>query len=297
MHRTQYVTVFYLINVRIKAMQSENLILIYGGNELASAIAVKCFNSGFNTAMYVNNDEVFLRHNLCFGDAIHHNIKTIENVTAETISEDLIQTDQDIAYLENMSNAVRHIIKDRKIPVLHQLPFGDALKIIEPGVIINALYYPLPDHEHSGKVIGLHPHHLPGKDCYLAIESRLSYRLGEIYHPQNQLILDDKPELQFFKDPFAVCNTPIEGVWLAQKEIGEKIEFNETLGKIDDVEIRSPYNGQLWGIVHSGKFYSAKSPVARIYLGLTTENFRYFGFYENAIAGGVLEAVLKILNS
>ncbi|NIU88057.1 MAG: hypothetical protein GWN56_12500, partial [Nitrosopumilaceae archaeon] len=144
--------------------------------------------------------------------------------------------------------------------------------------------------------LGCYPYHIPGKDCNVAIETRLNYRLGQIYYPETQNISEEKADLHCFKNPFEYCTIPIEGVWIALKEIGEIVKYNEGLGKIDEVEIRSPYVGQIWGIAHSGKIYPPKTPIAQIYTGPATENFRYFSFRENAIAGGVLEAILKILD-
>ena len=279
-------------------MNKENTILIYGGDETASAIALKLFNSILNVVMYVSADEVFLRHNLCFGDAISQNQKAIGNVTSVTIPEDLMASDNNNSFWEKIRGATQHIIKDRKIPVLHEIAIAEALKAISPKIIINTLQ---PDAlklalEDITYVIGFYPHHSPGKDCHLAIETRLNYRLGEIYNPETQDTSDSKSELLFLKDPFAICSTPIEGVWVALKEIGEKVKYNDPLGKINDIEIRSPYDGQIWGIVHSGRYYAAKSSIAKIYTGLPSENYRYFSFRENAIAGGALEAVFKMLN-
>lgn len=279
-------------------MNKENTILIYGGDETASAIALKLFNSILNVVMYVTADEVFLRHNLCFGDAISQNQKAIGNVTSVTIPEDLMASDNNNSFWEKIRGATQHIIKDRKIPVLHEIAIAEALKAISPKIIINTLQ---PDAlklalEDITYVIGFYPHHSPGKDCHLAIETRLNYRLGEIYNPETQDTSDSKSELLFLKDPFAICSTPIEGVWVALKEIGEKVKYNDPLGKINDIEIRSPYDGQIWGIVHSGRYYAAKSSIAKIYTGLPSENYRYFSFRENAIAGGALEAVFKMLN-
>jgi xanthine dehydrogenase accessory factor len=279
-------------------MNKETPIFIYGGNEIASAIALKLFNSRVNVVLYVTADEAFLRHNLCFGDAIFQNQKTIENVTAVTIPEDLMASTNNNSLLEKVKDATDYIIKDRKIPVLNQISLDEALEAITPKIVVHTMPTDAPgmELESEAHVIGLYPDHSPGKDCHFAIETRLNYRLGEIYNPETRDISAIKSELHFLKDPFSLCPAPIEGVWVALKEIGEEIKYYDPLGKINDIEIRSPYDGQIWGIVHSGKYYAAKSTIAKIHTGLPSENYRYFSFRENAIAGGVLEAVLKILN-
>ncbi len=104
-------------------MKSTGPILIYGGNELATAIAIKLFNSQLNTVIYVNPDEILLRHNLSFGDAVYQNKKIIEDVTGAAISEDLINTNDNNSYLEKINDAIYYIMKDRQIPVIHQLSY------------------------------------------------------------------------------------------------------------------------------------------------------------------------------
>jgi len=279
-------------------MDRETTVFIYGGNEIASAIALKLFNSNLNVVLFVTANEIFLRHNLSFGDATFQNQKTIDNVTAMTIPEDLLANTNNNSTLQKVKDAAEYIIKDRKIPVLHQGSLDEALKAMTPKIVVNTMASEASEMEFESEtcVVGLYPDHSPGKDCHFAIETRLNYRLGEIYNPETQDVSGVKSEPHFFKDPFSLCPTPIEGVWVALKEIGEKTKYNDPLGKMNDIEIRSPYDGQIWGIAHSGRHYAAKSTIAKIYTGLPSENYRYFSFRENAIAGGVLEAVLRILN-
>lgn len=279
-------------------MSIENSILIYGGGEIASAIAIKLFRSGLNPLLYVKENEIFLRHNLCLGDAIYQNQKIIEDITATTIPEDLLNIDNNNSYGEKVGNAIQYLIKDRKIPILHQISFDEAVEISKTKIIINTLSENPSQHNlDNSQVIGFYPYHSPGKDCHFAIETRLNYRLGEIYTPETQNIPEERDEHYFFKNPFEFCTTPIEGVWVAHKSIGENIKYNESLGKMNEIEIKSPYDGQIWGIVHSGKFYAAKTPIAKIYTALPTENYRYYGFQENAIAGGMLETVMRLMNA
>lgn len=71
------------------------------------------------------------------------------------------------------------------------------------------------------------------------------------------------------------------------------MRYNEALGKVNDIEIRSPYDGQIWGICHSGRFMPARSRVAQIYQGPASDAYRDLGFREKAIARAMLEAVLS----
>lgn len=282
-------------------MKSTNPILILGGNELASAIALKLYNARLEPAIYVPADEIFLRHNLCFGDAVFQNRKTIEGVTAETLPEELMIEEGGNSYLEKAKNAIQYLIRDRKIPVLTHNSDVDARSLLDPPVIVSTLTDGDKTTRTMGGVepgqpliIGCYPHYVPGKNCDWAVDTRLNYRLGQVYHQPVDESKVTEVDIRLFKNPFEHCTIPLEGVWVALKEIGEPVKYNEALGKIDEVEIRSPYDGQIWGIAHSGRIYPPKAAIAQIYTGPKTEDYRYYGFRENAIAGGVLEAVLSM---
>ena len=186
------------------------------------------------------------------------------------------------------------MFKDRKIPIVHLSEMNIVLERLNPHIMLNT--YSAQNSavtiDHAPLVVGLYPLHQPGVQCHFSIEMRLSYYLGRIYSP-NSTIPDAHSDEPFFNEPFAYCQSPIEGVWLSLKAIGDIIQYNEPIGKVEDIEIRSPYNGQIWGLTHSGKIISPKSKVALVFQGEPDEQFRYLGFRETAIAGGVLEAVLQ----
>ena len=141
--------------------------------------------------------------------------------------------------------------------------------------------------------IGLYPENTPGADCHIAVDSRPCHSLGAVYTPGTVLHEGLTIHPQFFNDPFMFCHTPIAGAWVAMKSIGGEVAENEPLGKIDDIEIRSPYAGQVWGLVHSGRLLEARSPVAMILQGESLDACFEIGYRERAVAGGVLEALLR----
>lgn len=278
-------------------MTNVSPVLIIGGGEIASAAALKIFNSGRRVVLYIDTREIELRYNITFADVVDHGQKTIQNVTASILSEDLLAGSSGQTFTARQREALSYLLSDRKIPVLYDMEFSKLLEVMAPGIVVNTL--PSQTVWESGEhnfIIGMYPTHIPGKNCHLAIETRLNYQLGSIYHSETRDFPAGETDIHIFKNPFSTCPTPIEGNWISLKEIGDGIRYNEALGKINDIEIRSPYDGQIWGLVHSGKFVSAKAAVALIYEGLPNENFRSFGFRNHAIAAGVLEAVLQAEN-
>jgi len=276
----------------------KHLIVIFGGNEIASVTAISLFRSGFAPVLIILENELYLRHNLCFGEALFYEKNQIEDITAELLAPEKLVGNQSLSFPEQLKQAITFTIHDRKIPVINEIPLKEVFDILQPIAIVDLQMHPLEiDLPENIPIVGVYPDRQPGKNCQMAVESRLIHRLGEIYQPGDVLPADSQIDHHFFKNPLVTCPTPLEGIWMSIKTIGDRIRFNEALGKVNDIEIRSPYEGQIWGIAHSGKLVPAKQPIALIYQGPPTENFREFGFQHRAIARGILEAISRLMNT
>ncbi len=275
---------------------TSKIIAICGGGEIASAAAIRLFKCGYEVVMFADREENLLRYHLCLGDALFQGQKTVEDITATILPEDLLAEQQEKSFADPLLSGIRYLLKDRKIPVLEAAEFEKTIALLSPQALVNAQpasTAPIPvSIDHAPLVIGLHPFHQPGVQCHFAVESRPNYFLGRVIFAGIHLPEEFSPG-DFFKDPFAHCQTPVEGLWLSLKAIGDAIRYNEPIGKINEIEIRSPHDGQLWGLAHSGRFLPAKSPVALIYQGKASEQYRYLSFRENAIAGGIVQAVMQ----
>lgn len=274
-------------------MSNPKKILICGGNEIASATAVKLQNCGFDVLVAASEDENLLRYHLCLGDTLIQGQKMLENATATVLPEDLLGDPRQKNPAEKFLRAICFAFQDRSIPVISLADLSLALSAFAPQIIVT-FYSPhlAPvSIDDAPLVVGIFPSHTPGTDCHVAVETRLSFHLGRVYSPSTNIPEDDSEKI-FFKNPFAYCQSPLGGVWLALKSIGEQVRYNEPLGRVNDIEIRSPHDGQVWGLTHSGKIIEPHCQIALIYLGSPGDHYRHLGFRENCIAGGMLEAVL-----
>ncbi len=273
----------------------KQLICVIGGNEIASTIASTLFQSGFPVVISADEKENLLRHHLSFGDAIYQGSKTINSVTASLLSDEQLAESPTLSIEEKLKESIQFILQDRRLPLIHQLDLDWLLEALQPTVIVNTITEPLEALSlisMAPLVIGLQTLHTPGKDCHLAISSANSWQLGEIVSPDNTAEPPSN-DAHFFNDPFAYCHTPLEGLWVSTKSNGEMVSQNESLGKIDNIEIRSPFDGQIWGIARSGRFLAARSSVAMIFQGSGDDAYRKVGYRENAIANATLQAIMR----
>ena len=279
-------------------MTSSPTILILGGNELASASALELFQAGFRVMLYVSPEETYLRYPLCFGEALRAGQKIIGNLTATLIPEEKLAQIHAKTFVEKVVQVAQFLHLDRILPVLTDVPLAELFTIMENTIVINTLpekMLPLPENLSNLILLGCFPEHRDDSRYQMLVETRWNYHLGRVVPANAEDPYSHRFDPHFFHFPFQTCHTPIEGLWIAVKEIGNTIRFNEAIGKVGEIEIRSPYDGQLWGIAHSGQFVASGQNVALIYTGRPSELYREYGFQERAVARGFLSAILKFI--
>ncbi len=280
-------------------MEAKPYVLIFGGDEVASAIAMQLTNAGVFVAMLVRANDFYLRHNLCFGMAQYREQHRIGDRVASQLPEDWMEAGG--SFPEKLKQALQHLWLDKKIPVLVDIPL-DYLEGNIPAVVVETR---LPVGQDPAEIsspalpfdaptIGLAPYHLPGRQVNAAVETRLNYHLGRVYLDVREVPRAPRLDTHFFHLPFETIHTPIEGLWVGLKEIGDTVAFNEALGKVNDIEIRSTEDGQVWGIAPSGRFVAAGQSVGIVFKGRQTTDYQFFSFQERAIAAGVLNAYYRL---
>ncbi len=271
-------------------------ILILGGGEYASAIAFYLSRSCLPVVMAIHESEFHLRRPICFAEAVIDGKKKIEQVLAISLNEKRLGNLNGISYKENWKKAVHFEIDNKNIPIFLNTELSNFIEVLEPSIIVKGIgrYFSEVQIDDANLVIGLYPFHQIEDECHVAIETRQNFWLGSVYTSKPLTTPDF--DHQLFKQPFQEVQTPIEGVFITQKEIGQIINHNEAFGKIDGVEIRSPYNGQIWGLFHSGRIIQAKEPLALIYEGKKSDAFKHFSYQHITVAGTVLRECLNFLN-
>ncbi len=280
-------------------MEKRAYILIFGGDEVASAIAIQLVRGDIPVVLIVDPEEFYLRHNLCLGMAQFRERQIVDGVEASQLPEDWMEATGTPA--EKLAVAMQQLWLDKKIPVLVDIP----LEYLEGNTPLAVVETRLPKEDgetpslllalpFDAPIIGLAPYHLPGRQVNAAVETRLNYHLGRVYLDVSEVPRAPRLDRHFFHLPFETIHTPIEGVWVGLKDIGDTINFNEALGKVNEIEIRSAEDGQVWGIAPSGRFVAAGQSVGIIFKGRPTQDYQFFSFQERAIAAGVLNAVFRI---
>ena len=118
------------------------LVLIRGGGELASGVAVRLHRSGFQVLITELEQPLVIRRTVSFADAVHGGMTLVEDIVGERI---------------NNSSEVKEVFKSGRIPILVD-PGLSCLNSTNPEVVVDARMLKKPPNkgkEIASLVIGL----------------------------------------------------------------------------------------------------------------------------------------------
>lgn len=273
-------------------MNKSRSVLVIGGGLFGSAITVFLARAGIDVILVIDPLEAHLRRNLCFSDIIATGMKKIEQIQASLIDESRLSEYQEESLSKSWEKAIKYLLNNRTVPVFFKKDFPDFLEVLNPAVIVAAQEektISFSDHS-AGLVMGLYPFYESNTECQLLIETRSNYHVGQII--PDEPLQNAEFDFHLFKQPFQQIHAPLEGIFTSLKNIGDPVSVAEPIGLITGIEIRSPYAGQIWGLLHSGRILFSKQPMALVYEGMPHQGYQYFDFKHIAVAGSVLKEIL-----
>jgi len=264
--------------------KANSLILIRGGGDLASGVALRLHRAGLSLLITERPQPLAVRRLVSFAEAIYRGRFNVEGVLA-CRAEDLSQ--------------IEPILVNREIPVLID---PDCKKILSPGspqvaplVIIDARMTKRAPHismNVAPLVIGLGPGFIAGENCHAVIETNRGHFLGRV-------IWNGAPEADT-GIPGAVANqqsarvlrAPLDGIFQTQAEIGTRVKAGQVIAEVAGEKITAPFEGILRGLLHDGLPVQGGLKVG----DLDPRNDPRYAVQVSekslAIGGGVLEALL-----
>jgi xanthine dehydrogenase accessory factor len=156
-------------------------------------------------------------------------------------------------------------------------------------------------------------------DCHAVIETQRGHNLGRVYYQGAAAADTGTPGKLGGQDALRVLRAPIDGVFYAQRKIGEAVSAGEVIGRVIAVDvsltdsaawrlsavdrdssrplgtvIRTQIEGMLRGILHDGLTVSANTKIADVDPRAEVSYCFTVSDKAWAVGGGVLEAVLYL---
>lgn len=265
------------------------IVLIRGGGDLASGIALRLHRSGLKVVITELPQPLVVRRTVAFAEAVYSGETTVEQITARRVND------------PDDSLRVLQILAKGQIPVLVDAEAKSA-QALHPMVIVDARMTKRPPEplRHSARLyIGLGPGFIAVENCHAVIETQRGHNMGRVIWsgkaqadtgvpeslPSDTSSLDRRAE--------RVLRAPAEGILEAQVQIGDHLEAGQPVAVVGGQVVTAPFCGVLRGLLHPGLAVRQGMKIGDVDARDDPALCNLVSDKSLAIGGGVLEAILS----
>lgn len=259
------------------------IILLRGGGDLASGVALRLQHAGLRVAISELPQPLAVRRLVSFSEAVYASEVTVEGVTARRVND---ATD---------TLRVLRVFANGQIPVLVD-PEAEAIRALRPTVIIDARMNKQPPEivrDAASLTIGLGPGFTAGENCHAVIETNRGHFLGRVIWDGEAESDTGQPDPVNERGAERVLRAPVEGVIVAHASIGDHLQQGQLIAEVDKHAVKAPFKGVLRGLIHPGLHVAAGLKIGDVDPRDDERLCRLVSDKSLAVGGGVLEAILS----
>ncbi len=259
------------------------LVIIRGGGDLATGVAVRLFRAGFSVIILEIDRPTVIRLPVSFARTVYEGEAIIEGIEAVLISS---------------WEEAEKITKLNKVPVLID-PKGSCIEKLSPTVLVDAI---LAKRNLGTKinraplVIGLGPGFTAGEDVDVIIETKRGHNLGRIYYHGQATPDTGVPGEVGGESNRRLLRAPAEGKIIPLHKIGDSLRVGEVIAEVEGVPLKAEISGVLRGLIYPKSWVTKGMKVGDI----DPRGIREYCFTVSdkarSLGGAVLEAVCTYLN-
>lgn len=254
------------------------LIIIRGGGDLASGVALRLHRVGFQVAILELDKPLSVRRTVSFSEAVYEGTKTVEGVLARLVSADQFQVTLEAGEIPVLIDPSANILKN-------QFLTSPSSTFLVDARLVKQQPEPLP--ENVALHIGLGPGFTAGADCHAVVETSRGHTLGRLYWEGQASPDSRQPE----GDPRRVLRAPASGALEAEKMIGDLCKEGEIIAHVNGVPVLCPFDSILRGLIHSRVEINEGMKIGDVDARNDVTLTRTVSDKALAVAGGVFEAV------
>ena len=256
------------------------IVLIRGGGDLASGVAVRLHRSGFEVVITELAEPRVVRRSVSFAEAVFDGHAKVEGIIAE---------------LYTNPDEVKGALKSGVIPVLVD-PHMDFLDTLFPEIVIDARMRKKPPEqgkELATLVIGLGPGFIAGENCHAAIETNRGHDLGRVlWAGAPQADTGVPGEVQGFGGE-RVLRAPADGELVSGAQIGERVVKGAVIALVGGQAVLAPFDGVIRGLLRPGSQVEKGMKIGDVDPRDDPNMCNLVSDKSRAIGGAALEAILS----
>jgi len=260
---------------------SEIRVLVRGGGDLASAVAWRLHQCGFRVLITEIEEPLSVRRKVSFCEAVYEGHAVVEGVRAVCI--------------RSAEDAPR-IWGQGEIPILVD-PSCKVKERMKPQVLADAIMAKRNTgtsiHD-APLVIALGPGFLAGEDAHFVVETNRGHNLGRLLTTGSAEPNTGVPGPVKGITTDRVLRAPADGIWQNTLDIGDPVSQGDLIGEVSGLWVKSKIGGVIRGLIHPGALVNKGLKIGDIDPRGTKEYCYTISDKALAIAGGVLEGVLRV---
>jgi xanthine dehydrogenase accessory factor len=256
------------------------LIIIRGGGDLATGVAVRLHRCGFDIVVLEIQQPLAVRRSVAFAEAIYSGEIEVGGVKGIFVPD---------------SEQIPQLRTERVVPVLVDPAANLGIQISASALVDGRMRKTPPETtlDSSLFTIGLGPGFTAGVNCHAVIETNRGHNMGRVIW-QGGAEPDTKvPETVAGFNVDRVLRAPVSGLLDGGKEIGSMIKAGDEIIRVGGVPVEAPFDGALRGLVHDGVSIEAAAKIGD--LDPRGDPSYCFSISDKSLAvgGGALEALLS----
>lgn len=254
--------------------------LVRGAGDIGSAVALRLRSLGHAVVLHDDPRPSHPRRGMAFADAFFEDGCTLAGAFAKRASS--------AASLPNMRAC------GKALPVSDS-PFGEVLAAVEPDVLVDARMHkhatPQPLRGLAPLAIGLGPGFVAGDNADLVIETAWGEDLGRVIRKGGSRTYSGEPRPLGGHGRERYVYAAVTGTFRTTLAIGDRVDKDETVARIEDTVILAPLSGVLRGLTHDGASVAIGTKVLEV--DSRGDPAGAFGVGERParIASGIIEAI------
>ena len=254
------------------------LIVIRGGGDLATGVALRLYRSGMDVVICETAVPTSIRRTVCFSEAVRLEEMMVEGVTARRA----------------VPEEVPALLTAGIIPVLVD-PEGACIPGLRPDAVVDAILAKRnlgTSMDMAPIVVAAGPGFTAGVDCHAAVETMRGHYLGRVIYEGSPLPNTNIPGLIGGYAGERVLRAPADGAFAGAKRIGDRVEAGDVAGYVAGKPMVCTIGGTLRGLLADGVPVTKGMKSGDVDPRCEEAHCRCASDKALAVGGGVLEAIL-----
>ncbi len=259
------------------------LILIRGGGDLASGVALRLNRAGLRVVVTELPQPLAVRRTVAFAEAVYAGQATVEDLTGRVVKD------------PGDTLSVLNVLARQQIPVLID-PECASAKSLHPAVIVDGRMTkrpPTPIGYVPVLYIGLGPGFIAGQNCQAVVETRRGHSLGRVFWSGAAEADTGEPDPVHGRQSERVLRAPADGEVVAHAGLCEHVEAGQLIAEVGGQAVTAAFPGVLRGLIHPGLVVTKGMKIGDLDPRDDPKLCTLVSDKALAVGGGVLEAILS----